>query len=390
MTAGGGTLSRLGAGSSAAMMATDGGGVHNPRTMTGMREYDSAYDDEYSSSRDGVLKPRFGPGGAPGANDGTIYGVPIMGQPQSMSSSYPGSSTIAQQQQRERIYNNPIHLHHHQPRDYHRDHVPHIVHGPRRMTGDGYNDPVYINDRRMAMGGRVDHKMLINVGGVRHEVLWSTLEKFPNTRLGRLQECRTEESILNYCDYYNYDDNEYFFDKNPKIFNSVISCYRIGKLHIPDEYCLTELVTELRYWGFDENYLDMCCQQKYKGRKVLYQEMRSDAEAELYNSYNQYQLGMNGLIPGMIYNPDGTMAMGGMYDERFGIGQCAAYRKFLFDSYENPRYSKTTKVSTLELFLIHSDFFIFWYIRYIPLVYCSAFFITLHGVLFTCSRTLFF
>lgn len=334
----GGTLSRLGAGS------TSGAGIiDHPRTMTGMRgEYDSAYDDEYSSSRDGGPK-RFV--GGPSSND--VYGVPA----NIMTQSYPGASssaTAAQQQfqaQREYlksttssgIYNNPTHLHHHQPH-HHSSHQPHVVHGPRRLFGDGYNDPVYINRSARAS----DHKMLVNVGGVRHEILWVTLEKFPNTRLGRLQECRTEDSILNFCDFYSYEDNEYFFDKNPRIFNAVLSCYRIGKLHLPDEFCLTELVTELRYWGFDENYLDLCCQQKYKGRKLLYQEMKSDYEQEMYQQY-QYQLGLTGMggIPG--YDNMNMM----MYDDRFGVGQCAAYRKFLWDSYENPRYSKTTKVSVV-------------------------------------------
>lgn len=179
-----------------------------------------------------------------------------------------------------------------------------------------------------------DYKILVNVGGVRHELLWSTLEKFPFTRLGRLQECRTEDAILNYCDHYSYDENEYFFDKNPRIFQSVVSCYRTGKLHIPDEFCLTELVTELRYWGFDEHFLDMCCQQKYKSRKLLYQEMKADAEAELWQLYGY---GNNNYFNNYGYNQ--------MYDGRFGVTQCAIYRKFLWDSFENPRFSKRTKVS---------------------------------------------
>ena len=177
-----------------------------------------------------------------------------------------------------------------------------------------------------------DYKMIVNVGGVRHEILWATIEKFPNTRLGRLQECRTEDAILSYCDYYSYDDNEYFFDKNPRIFNAVISCYRTGKLHIPDDFCLTELVTELRYWGFDESLLDMCCQHKYRGLKMQYQELRNDLEMKTYQQQYGYAAGF------------GTTAGFEMFDERFGVGQCAVYRKFLYDSYENPRIARTTKV----------------------------------------------
>lgn len=193
-----------------------------------------------------------------------------------------------------------------------------------------------------------EYKMLVNVGGVRHEILWTTLEKFPNTRLGRLQECRTEDAILSYCDYYSYEDNEYFFDKNSKIFAAVLSCYRNGKLHIPDDYCLTELVTDLRYWGFDESLLDICCQKKYRDRKISYQQMRTELEYDMYQQQQQY--GANNTAYGTgAYGADSYGY--GMYDERFGVGQCAVYRKFLYDSYENPRIARTTKVSHYTLLL---------------------------------------
>lgn len=208
--------------------------------------------------------------------------------------------------------------------------VPHSHTGTTTANPDPYlltSQNNYINNRPS------DSKMLVNVGGVRHEILYTTLAKFPQTRLGLLKECRTEDAILNYCDYYSYDDNEYFFDKNSRVFACIISCYRTGKLHIPDEICLSELVTELRYWGFDESFLDMCCSQKYRMRKLLYQEMRAEAENEILQMYGyQYQV----------------------FDDRFGVGPCAPYRKFLYDSYENPRIAKTTKVSlSLVIRILH-------------------------------------
>ncbi|VDD85823.1 unnamed protein product [Enterobius vermicularis] len=99
-----------------------------------------------------------------------------------------------------------------------------------------------------------EYRVIINVGGVRHETYKHTLKKIPATRLSRL----TTNTA-------NYDPvlNEYFFDRHPGVFAQIMNYYRTGKLHYPLDVCGPLFEEELKYWGLDANEVEPCCWMTY-------------------------------------------------------------------------------------------------------------------------------
>ncbi|KAL5961164.1 Potassium voltage-gated channel protein Shab [Taenia solium] len=163
-------------------------------------------------------------------------------------------------------------------------------------------------------------RVTLNVGGDRHEVLWKTLDRVPHSRLGRLRYAVTHQDIIQLCDDYNIDNNEYFFDRHPRTFGCVLNMYRTGHLHTMDDICILAYHNDLIYWGIEDHNMDPCCLSRYYQKKEhVEDEMKKVNEIFMQEVEGEY----------------------------FGDNKCAIYRKKLWDILEKPQTSSAARIVAL-------------------------------------------
>ncbi|KAA3676924.1 potassium voltage-gated channel Shab-related subfamily B member 1 [Paragonimus westermani] len=169
-----------------------------------------------------------------------------------------------------------------------------------------------------AMRNRACSKRVnLNVGGEHHDVMWKTLERIPDSRLGRLSLSSnlTEFSIL--FDDYSSEANEYYFDRSARFFGSILGLYRTGHFHILEDVCVMALKDDLDYWGISETRLDVCCLNRYYQRKEqMEEEIRKTNE----------------------------IAARQTCEEKFGSGKCALLRRRVWDLVEKPQTSMAARI----------------------------------------------
>ncbi|NXX39116.1 KCNG2 protein, partial [Tricholaema leucomelas] len=120
--------------------------------------------------------------------------------------------------------------------------------------------------------------VIINVGGIKYRVPWTTLDNCPLTRLGKLKSCRSHDELLDICDDYDVGRNEFFFDRSPSAFRTIMAFLSAGKLRLLREMCALSFREELLYWGIEEDLLERCCKRRLRQRE------EEAAEAKLYEA----------------------------------------------------------------------------------------------------------
>ncbi|XP_078349460.1 uncharacterized protein LOC144634382 [Oculina patagonica] len=116
------------------------------------------------------------------------------------------------------------------------------------------------------------NRIVINVGGIRHETFLSTLKTIPDTRLSYLGEHHTTVAR---SPEYDASKQEYFFDRHPGVFAQILNFYRTGRLHCPSDVCGPLFEEELGFWGIDEQQVETCCWENYKQHKEKQEKLKN-------------------------------------------------------------------------------------------------------------------
>ncbi|KAK7132694.1 hypothetical protein R3I93_019051 [Phoxinus phoxinus] len=122
--------------------------------------------------------------------------------------------------------------------------------------------------------------VIINVGGLRYQLPWTTLEDFPLSRLGQLRLCSSFDEIMRVCDDYDVVHNEFFFDRSPCAFRTILTFLRAGKLRSLREMCALSFQEELLYWGVPQESLEWCCRRRLLQRVEECDELERDEEED--------------------------------------------------------------------------------------------------------------
>ncbi|XP_072308686.1 A-type voltage-gated potassium channel KCND3-like isoform X2 [Eucyclogobius newberryi] len=115
-----------------------------------------------------------------------------------------------------------------------------------------------------------DELIMLNVSGRRFQTWRTTLDRYPDTLLGS-----SEKDF-----FYNEETKEYFFDRDPDVFRSILNFYRTGKLHYPRHECISSYDEELTFFGIIPEIIGDCCYEEYKDRKRESLERLQDDQEE--------------------------------------------------------------------------------------------------------------
>ena len=178
-------------------------------------------------------------------------------------------------------------------------------------------------------------RLIINARGIKYDVILNQFSRLPESRLGKLKSALDiyekelnrkiiEVTLSSICDDFDLDKNEFYFNRDPYIFNMILNYYSTGGLHFDNNVCPYLIGAELKYWQIDEFSIDDCCQNKYFNNK-------DDVSDEIKNKVKTLK----------EYN----------HKDDFGKRFFPKLREKIWVTIENPKSSHIAKVKFFNLIL---------------------------------------
>ncbi|XP_041107371.1 potassium voltage-gated channel subfamily G member 3-like isoform X2 [Polyodon spathula] len=126
---------------------------------------------------------------------------------------------------------------------------------------------------------------ILNVGGTKYAFPRDVIKDFPLRRVSRLHGCVSEKEVLEVCDDYDRERNEFFFDRHSEAFGFIMLYVKYGKLRFAPQMCELAFYNEMIYWGLESAHLEFCCQRRLDDRMsetyTYYSEEDTKTEDEL-------------------------------------------------------------------------------------------------------------
>ncbi|XP_069134484.1 potassium voltage-gated channel protein Shaw-like [Argopecten irradians] len=101
----------------------------------------------------------------------------------------------------------------------------------------------------------VEEKTIDNMKDIIHLNLRGTRFSTTRSTLSRLPVAIPEDERGVYDEHHN----EYFFNRNPTIFQEILDYCETGRLHLPENVCSQSSREELAFWGIPQDSIQQCC-----------------------------------------------------------------------------------------------------------------------------------
>uniref|UniRef100_A0AC35UIF3 BTB domain-containing protein n=1 Tax=Rhabditophanes sp. KR3021 TaxID=114890 RepID=A0AC35UIF3_9BILA len=99
----------------------------------------------------------------------------------------------------------------------------------------------------------------LNIGGQKYIIMTDSILRGDGlTFLAKFIQLN-HKAKCQIADYFLEEENSYFFQRSPLLFNCIFQFYASGVIHRPPEICPASFLTELEFWRIPTTFVGSCC-----------------------------------------------------------------------------------------------------------------------------------